>query len=527
MKLSLIQSLCVIAPLLVIDSLFVYSLHHAERILNLKKLNDCADSVIYTVSQSFEAGGNSLKKIYMNRYVNDFILETQFDGPLDYYQRYFDFTKKTMYDISGNTMNVVIYADNPSIFSGGMFRRSEQQENQSWYEQCLEKRDNVIVGFEYAKQSWELRRYVFLAHAMDYYHKGQGKSVIRLDIDYSRLRQDIMNAKYESTLYICTDGKILFSNEPKGGVNADFKNLTANIIDGAAVKRTFSVYQKNFELYVMPIKKNGMELLKNNIVLLLFIVFINIFLPLMIMHAMLEAEYENKIKQQEANIARHKAQLLALHSQINPHFLFNALESIRMHSVIKKEDETAEMVEKLALLERQYTEWRRDVVSIEEEISFISAYLELQKYRFGDRLNYKIEVEAGAESFVVPKLALVTFVENACVHGTENKNGKNWIFVRVYTGEDKLILEIEDTGKGMSREELREFQKRIDTVTIEMIQENSRIGSLNAALRLNLFYDGDVSFKFESEESEGTFATITIPLATALLMRDISGKDDD
>ena len=94
------------------------------------------------------------------------------------------------------------------------------------------------------------------------------------------------------------------------------------------------------------------------------------------MNGLIQTVFKNKLYQQEMNIARQKAELLALRSQINPHFLFNALESIRMHSVLKHEDETADMVEKLALMHRQNVEWGRDLVTIREETSFIKAYLD-------------------------------------------------------------------------------------------------------------------------------------------------------
>ena len=72
---------------------------------------------------------------------------------------------------------------------------------------------------------------------------------------------------------------------------------------------------------------------------------------------LIETVYKSKIREQEIIVGRKNAELLALHSQINPHFLFNALESIRMHSILKQEIETADMVEKLALMQRQYVEW--------------------------------------------------------------------------------------------------------------------------------------------------------------------------
>lgn len=118
---------------------------------------------------------------------------------------------------------------------------------------------------------------------------------------------------------------------------------------------------------------------------------------------------------------RQNAELLALHSQINPHFLFNALESIRMHSLLKNEYETADMVEKLALMQRQYVEWGNDSVEIRREMGFVRAYLGLQKYRFGERLSYSLEVEEDCLDIKIPKMTVVTFVENACVHGIEER----------------------------------------------------------------------------------------------------------
>ena len=139
-------------------------------------------------------------------------------------------------------------------------------------------------------------------------------------------------------------------------------------------------------------------------------------------NGLIETVYKNKIREQEILVGRKNAELLALHSQINPHFLFNVLESIRMHSILKKENETADMVSKLAVMQRQYVEWGNDSVSIFQEIEFVKAYLALQKYRFGERLNYDIEVDRECENFKIPKITIVTFVENACVHGIESKS---------------------------------------------------------------------------------------------------------
>ena len=119
----------------------------------------------------------------------------------------------------------------------------------------------------------------------------------------------------------------------------------------------------------------------------------------------------------DATRKQKEAEIHALEAQINPHFLFNALESIRMHSILKKEEETADMIQKLAIMVRQNVDWSSDSNTIKRELAFVEAYLSLQKYRFGERLSYQINAQEDCQNILVPKLTITTFVENACVHG--------------------------------------------------------------------------------------------------------------
>ena len=227
---------------------------------------------------------------------------------------------------------------------------------------------------------------------------------------------------------------------------------------------------------------------------------------------LIETVYKSRLKQQEINIARQKAELLALHGQINPHFLFNVLENIRMRSILKQEYETAEMIEQLSVMERQYVEWGTDALTIQEESQFVESYLKLQKYRFGSRLSYSIEVEEECRDYKIPKLSLVTFVENACVHGIEDKAAPCWIFVKVYKKQEILYMEIEDTGSGISEEYLSVLRERMEHASIEMLKQKGRVGVINACLRLKMYTDGNVKFMLDSEEHVGTIVTIAVPV---------------
>jgi two-component system sensor histidine kinase YesM len=222
--------------------------------------------------------------------------------------------------------------------------------------------------------------------------------------------------------------------------------------------------------------------------------------------------YEDKLIHQETEIEKQQAELLAMRMQINPHFLFNCLENVRMHSVIKGEKETAAMIERLAALERDVVEWNEDVIPLYKEMGFIKNYLKLQQYRYGDRFTFSINVSDDVNNAAIPKLTLATFVENACVHGAEKKTRDVVIIINAHSAGNKLILEIEDTGAGMDSASSARLQKRMRECTFADLKRNKHIGILNACLRTKLIAGDDVDFIFESEENIGTYIKITMPL---------------
>ena len=567
-KLMLMQIFCVLLPLLITDSAICMLIVNAEKKATLQEMNNIADSVEYTLTDSLDNAVNLMQNIYTNRYVNEF-MKSEFISELDYYNQYVRFIKDSLYPISVNngSYSTVIFGDNQGIVNGGYFQRLEEAVGTSWYQKLEESGEDIIVFADYANNGFTTRRIITLARRMDCYHKGLEKSVLKMDLNYSDISRTLINAKYSAVFYVCEEGRILFSNDGKGGMLMPFAEMSAGNISEAGVHKTINVYGSIWDVYVLTPKMDSMALLMENFPLILCLICINIILPVMLMHLinqsftqrireldeafgnvdaeelkqlprvrgrdeisalmasynrmasrmneLIRIEYKNRLKSQEMDIARQKAELLVLRSQINPHFLFNALESIRMHSVLKKEFETADMVQKLALMERQNVEIGHDFVRIREELEFIEAYLELQKYRFGEKLTYEISVEEACKDYWLPKLTLVTFVENACVHGMENKTSASWVFVRVYKENDELVMEVEDTGHGMEEEKCRQFVEEMSNVKIEMLKEKNHVGILNVALRLRLATDDKVRFEMSSEIGVGTLVNVSIPLEAA------------
>lgn len=567
-KLMLLQIVCVMLPLLITDSAIWLLIINTEKKATLQEMNNVADSVMYTLNNTISNAADLVQNIYSNRYVNEF-MKADFTSNLDYYDRYVRFVRDSFYPVSvnNNHYNTVIYGDNPGIVNGGYFRRFEDAAGMPWYRKFKESGREMAVFADYIDNGFKKQREIAVIRRMDYYHKGLEKSVLKIDLNYSAISGDIINAKYSELLYVCEGEKILFSNDGRGGMHVPFMEMSEETMSEAGVHKTMSIYGSKWDIYVMTPKMDSTAIMTENLPLILCLICINVIVPFMLMrfinlsftqrvkeldevfgnvdgdelkqlpkvrgkdeisalmasynkmaqrmNELIQTVYKNRLRSQEMDIARQKAELLVLRSQINPHFLFNALESIRMHSVIKKEFETADMVQKLALMERQNVELGNDFVRIRDELNFIEAYLELQKYRFGERLTYEISVEEDCMDYWLPKLTLVTFVENACVHGMENKTAASWVFVRVYKEKGELVMEVEDTGSGMSEEKCRQFVEEMTHVKIEMLKEKHHVGILNVALRLRLATDNKVRFEISSEIGVGTMVIVSIPLDVA------------
>ena len=226
----------------------------------------------------------------------------------------------------------------------------------------------------------------------------------------------------------------------------------------------------------------------------------------------LEKEYNQQTLQLEKiKVDQLEIELKFLRAQYHPHFLFNALESIRMHSVIRKEKITAEMVEKLAVMQRQYVDWGEDLIEVGKEMEIVKNYMELQQYRFGKRLSYRLDVETECQHQKIPKLTIVTFAENACVHGIEKKTAPGWIFITVYRENEEMCIEVEDTGEGMTEKEFDSMRRKMKNASIELLENEKGVGIINACLRLKMMSHDRVQFELNGEEGTGVSVLIRLP----------------
>ena len=500
----------VIIPIIIVDGIVISGAFRSERAAREHTMENQANAINYTFTNQIDQAAKLGNALYSSLYVDRF-LNTKFSSNLDYYNAYHDFFDDTLLKlVEGQSgLNFYIYLDNDTVTNGSEFQRLDQAYGTDWYTYVEESGLNKGLYFGRRKTAdGQTQKTIYYFQRLNYYNN-VSNNILVVIVDYGKLSETISNLNYENRAYICDSNRVLMSNSRYSNINKDYDlKLNHNNI---AYSQDFEIYNQILTIDVVAGNDSFINAFKSRWYQFIVLIIVNLMLPIYVSN-ILNTVYQNKLKEQESLMARKNAELLALHSQINPHFLFNALESIRMHSLLKQETETSKMVEHLAKLQRQYTEWNDDNVTIEKEIEFVNAYLELQKYRFGDRLSFEIDVAEECLKLLIPKLTIVTFVENACVHGIESKITPGWIFVRISSDGEFMTLEIEDTGNGMDEDEGKSLLRRMRFANIEMLKEKGRVGIVNACLRLKMMSEDEVSFDLDSELGTGTLVQIVVPV---------------
>lgn len=209
-----------------------------------------------------------------------------------------------------------------------------------------------------------------------------------------------------------------------------------------------------------------------------------------------------------AETSRRTAELYALQAQINPHFLFNTIESIRMKSLSDGNRDVADMLSKLGNLFRWMIQFNQDIIYLEDEVDYIESYLELQKLRFGEKVQVLIDVPAAVLYFGIPKFTLQPIVENAIHHGIGTGTKVLEISIcAAQEGQDMKIL-VEDTGRGMDNETLHRLQNHIYGK-----ERDTKFGVAlwNVHTRIQLLFGPPYGLTISSAPYQGTQITILLP----------------
>ncbi len=213
--------------------------------------------------------------------------------------------------------------------------------------------------------------------------------------------------------------------------------------------------------------------------------------------------YVSEIKQKHA-------ELVAFQAQINPHFLYNSLEAIRMRAITQGAPDAGEMAYVLGNLFR-YTVKSDTIVTLEDEIDNCRQFLELYRVRYKDKIDYRISLDDKLKSTRLFKLTLQPLIENSIVHGIRTTGPTNMISINAFVEQDlsSLIVEVMDNGKGMDPEKLRAVRESLDGTGTTNMSES--IGLRNVHERIRLMHGDAYGLSIDSRRTEGTVVRICLP----------------
>ena len=203
---------------------------------------------------------------------------------------------------------------------------------------------------------------------------------------------------------------------------------------------------------------------------------------------------------------KRKIELKALQSQINPHFLYNPLDSIIWMAEGKKNEEVVLMTASLARLLRQSISIENELVTIGQEVEYVRSYLTIQKMRYKDKLEFEINVDPRITHAQIIRLVLQPIVENAIYHGLKYKESKGMLKVHGYELGERIIIDITDDGVGMDEETLKHIYDKH-----KVNYHSNGVGVYNVQQRLVLYYGKEYGIIYHSEKGKGTTATVVIP----------------
>lgn len=216
---------------------------------------------------------------------------------------------------------------------------------------------------------------------------------------------------------------------------------------------------------------------------------------------------------------KQKSELDALQSQINPHFLYNTLDSIMWMIESEQYEDAISMVQALGRLFRISLSKGKNIISIEEELQHAKSYLDIQKYRYKNKFTSFFEVEEGIAKYKTIKLIIQPLIENAIYYGMEYMDGDGEIHIRAYTKEEDVYIEVEDNGLGMPEEQVAHLL----TDDTRIRSKGSGIGLRNVHQRIQLYFGKEYGLEIFSEPDEGTRVCIHLPKAEEV---EAPGKED-
>ncbi|WP_167956455.1 sensor histidine kinase [Anaerosporobacter faecicola] len=569
-KLVILFICCVLIPIVTTNCALYYIVSKKAELERITEMKNAKQRLEYNISVMIDAATSVANQFKEDQVLNNF-LDTTYGDRMEYYTKYYKLMQDNVFSYyyqSESVYKISIFTNNTTITRSSSFYPLSDVVEEPWYEEVVGKdKEENSLQFYYSNpviknpyDAYTSRKISIFSKFNDY---GLIRKYLKVDISYIDMERLVFNEKSFQDILIVCDGKILFDTR-NGRLEAKpFSRYEPMKSDLLQVEEPMRIFGQEWKVILIAEKKPFFDNFLDNRVLLGLTILINLVIPctaikiigkslkdriritedyikelkdgkyqridcyegkdeigclihsynMMVLRIqeLIEVVLKGNAERQKLIISKKEAELQALQSQVNPHFIFNTLESIRMKSLLNGEEETANIIGTLALHMRRTIGWGDDLTTVGEEIAFLKGYLEIQKYRFGDRMDYSIHVQEECKAYHIPKFGILTFVENACIHGIEKKSDGGRIDVIIMKEGVHYFIEIMDNGIGIEENRLKQIEQLVQRASIDTVREGNNIGILNSFLRLFLYFQGNVEFQIESKQNEGTEVYIVLP----------------
>ncbi|KAB8131023.1 sensor histidine kinase [Gracilibacillus oryzae] len=563
-KLLLIYMFSVFLPIILTNIIFYIVTTENVRDQKLEDYELALEQIATGFRQGVEDAAGIASVLYSDAYIYRLLNKT-YETPVEfiaaYNNNFRDINKYT--PIYSSVDSIHLYTDNPTVISaGGIYLINQDMRKSYWYQSTGNTRMSYPVLTRNVSETGVLDQFV-IVRELDSNHSASYEKIMMINLNERFIKQAFTNVTFEGQVYLVDDRDIVQYSTDQS-VDSDNKLISFDSLniseDSVIMEEKYQLqFLNNWRLVGIIPSENLITEVQNSMYSIVYLASWNFVIPtLFILYiagnihfrlntivkqmrkvkeqqfdiiegkmykdeiGVLASEFNRmtrkikdlindvyivRIQKQELELEKKDAQLKALQSQINPHFLFNVLETIRMRSVLKSEMETADIIKYLAQLLRTSITWEDDWVTIGKELQLIYAFLEIQKYRFDNKMEYEINVDDGVEQIYIPKMIIIPFIENASIHGIEPLKGKGKINITIQKYENMIKCIVKDNGVGIRDEKYKQIINFLEGEGVN----GKNIGMRNVSQRLKMYYGQDYQLKINSNATDGTTIILMIP----------------
>ena len=564
MKLLLIYLLCVLIPIIIFSSAFYSSAMKGIENEKLILYGQALDRISSAIASNAVSAIQLSNIIYPDDQVYEYLNRSYPDKKicLDYYNEYLSYAWIKILPYNTKIALFTVYTNNNTVLNSINIQYLDNSvQNSGWYQEYLRigsgsrfirHKDQLML----AVSSMDVKLVSYIRD-LDYFNNGRYKHVLRITFQSDMFDSILRTEKLPGNLYVVDSDNMIIAQSDKtapeysmtefisfDNVKADPRQMVlSSPISAMSGWRVICILDKDF--MEDDFRIYGLQIILLIIVLTIFasvviwLISNSLYKRIAMLaehfgkvekgeytlisedkkgsdeigmlfsatnkmitkiRSLIEDVYKAELKHAQIELLKKQSELNALQCQVNPHFMFNVLETIRIKSYMKNEFETARIIMYMSKIFRKLLLWNDDMISLGEEISFIREYLAIQQYRYEDELETTIDMDADMEDLLIPKMTLQTFVDNACEHGFSDSKGLKIVRISVKREDGKIVMKVYDNGTGMSA-------ALIDDV---LNRSNIGIGIKNVVGRLDVYYKDRYELDIRSKEGEYTEVVLTI-----------------